>query len=260
MTPGQLVNAVAIALNVPAETVVQHDRNLVVAGLRTKGGRGHSAPKVTPLDAARLVVAVLGSARVLDSVETARTFEQAVYFGQDKERSFDAALMRLPDGHSFVEALAELITDASGPLQVEDPVQFLRRFSELQLSCVSTALEFSESPKPPALHVIATIALQDGYHVASYALNAQATDTLMTYRAYMSRMKREEKANDRYKRLSRYYGIGQRRAAPGTAIMILGRAFRGNGLSYETTQEAIADLLQSVAGKPKKRNAKEAAG
>jgi hypothetical protein len=260
LTPGQLVNAVAIALNVPAETVVQHDRNLVVAGLRTKGGRGHSAPKVTPLDAARLVVAVLGSARVLDSVETARTFEQAVYFGQDKERSFDAALMRLPDGHSFVEALAELIADASGPLQVEDPVQFLRRFSELQLSCVSTASEFSESPKPPALQVIATIALQDGYHVASYALNAQATDTLMTYRAYLSRMRREEKNNDRYKRLSRLYGIGQRRAAPGTAIMILGQAFRENGLSYETTQEAIADLLQSAAGKPKKRNAKRAAG
>jgi len=260
LTPGQLNHAVAIATDTPDETVTQHDRNLVTAGLRTKGGVGRSAPHVTVLDAARLFTATLGASRRKDSVETVRTFEQAVYFGQEKDRSFDAALMRLPDGHSFVEALAELIADASGPLQVEDPVQFLRRFSELQLSCVSTALEFSESPKLPALQVIASIALQDGYHVASYALNAQATDTLMTYRAYMSRMKREEKNKDRYKRLSRLYGIGQRRAAPGTAIMILGRAFRENGLSCETTQEAIAELLQSAAGKPKKRNAKRAAG
>ena len=260
LTPGQLVNAVAIALNLPAETVVQHDRNLVVAGLRTKGGRGHSAPMVRPLDAARLVVAVLGSARVLDSVETVRTFEQAVYFGGDKDRSFDPAIMRLPDGHNFLEALAELIAEASGPLQVEDPVQFLRRFSELVLSCSSPALEFSESPEIPALQVIATISLTDGLHAASYALNAQATDTLMTYRAYLSRMRREEKNNDRYKRLSRLYGISQRRAAPGTAIMILGQAFRENGLSYETTQEAVAGLLQSAAGKPKKRNAKKAGG
>src|ERR1035437_2530914 len=78
LTPGQLVNAVAIALNVPVETIVQHDRNLVVAGLRTKGGRGHSAPKVTPLDAARLVTAVLGSVRIVDSVATVRLFEQTV--------------------------------------------------------------------------------------------------------------------------------------------------------------------------------------
>lgn len=53
-----------------------HDRNLAVAGLRTKGGRGTSAAKVTPLDAARLFVALLASMKVKDSVEKVQAFEQ----------------------------------------------------------------------------------------------------------------------------------------------------------------------------------------
>ena len=67
MTPGQLVKAVAIALDIPEETVTQHDRNLVVAGLRTTGARGRNAPDVTSLDAARLMVASLAAIRVEDS-------------------------------------------------------------------------------------------------------------------------------------------------------------------------------------------------
>jgi hypothetical protein len=79
MTPGQLVHAVSIALDIPEETVVQHDRNLVVAGLRTKGGRGRSAPDVTPLDAARLLIAALASIRIKDSVEAVLAFERAIF-------------------------------------------------------------------------------------------------------------------------------------------------------------------------------------
>ena len=60
MTPGELVKAISIALDVPEETVVQHDRNLAVAGLRTTGARGRNAPHVTYLDAARVIVAMLG--------------------------------------------------------------------------------------------------------------------------------------------------------------------------------------------------------
>jgi hypothetical protein len=259
MTPGQSIHAVAIATDTPEEVVSQHDRNLVLAGLRTMGGRGRSAPHVTILDVGRLLTATLGARRTKDSVETVRTFEKATYFGSSKERSFDPALLRLPDGHNFVQALAELIADASGPLQVEDPVQFLRRFAELQLSCVAPGSVFSESPPIPVLQVIATIEVGNiGYPSASYALNAQATDTLMTYRDLMVSTRREEKRGDSYKRFSKIYGIGQRRAARGSAIMILGQAFRENGLSFETTQEAIADLLKSVAGKNKRRNSKRA--
>jgi|SRR6516164_7038497 hypothetical protein len=116
MTPGQLVKAVSIALQVPEETVVVHDRNLVVAGLRTKSGRGPSAAKVTPHDAARLLVATLGSARSKDSVHTVREFETAVF--RSDPFGFIAniehpALAELPDGHNFIEALTSLIKAAS---------------------------------------------------------------------------------------------------------------------------------------------------
>ena len=57
--PGSIGEGGSVAMGVSEETVAVHDRNLVVAGLRTKGGRGTSAAKVTPRDAARLFVAVL---------------------------------------------------------------------------------------------------------------------------------------------------------------------------------------------------------
>src|SRR3977135_3762976 len=77
MTPGQLVKAVAVALAVQEETVVRHDRNLAVAGMRTTGGRGRSAPSVTHRDAARLIASILGSIRVKDSALVVQQLEQA---------------------------------------------------------------------------------------------------------------------------------------------------------------------------------------
>ena len=82
MTPGQLVQAMSIALNTPLETVTQHDRNLAVAGLRTTGARGRNAPHVTTLDAARLLAAILGSIRTMDSVVTVEGLESAVLHRQ----------------------------------------------------------------------------------------------------------------------------------------------------------------------------------
>src|SRR5262245_51999266 len=73
-TPGELVAAVSKLLGVPQPTVAQHDRNLVVAGLRSKSGRGRSAPKVTPRDAAHLLAAVMGSVMVKDSAEVVERF------------------------------------------------------------------------------------------------------------------------------------------------------------------------------------------
>ena len=82
MTPGQLVKAMSIALNTPLETVTQHDRNLAIAGLRTTGARGRNAPHVTTLDAARLLAAILGSIRTMDSVVTVEGLESAVLYRQ----------------------------------------------------------------------------------------------------------------------------------------------------------------------------------
>src|SRR5439155_17694246 len=60
-TPGQLVKCIAEALGIPEPTVVQYDRLLAENGLRSKGGRGTSAAKVTAVDAANLLIAIMGS-------------------------------------------------------------------------------------------------------------------------------------------------------------------------------------------------------
>jgi hypothetical protein len=259
MTPGQSIHAVAIATNTPGEVVFQHDRNLVKAGLRTIGGRGRSAPKVTPLDAARLLTATLGSLRTKDSVATVRNFERAVSFARHRDKTLDPALARLPDGHNFVEALASLISDASGPLQVDDPVQFLRRFSELSIVCIAPGSSFSDSPMMEAPQVDARIVGVTTGNYSGYALNPPALQSAeMHMRAYMAREKREKKNNDSYKRLSKYYGIGQKREIRGSAIVLLGRAFRENGLPFKTTEEAIADLSKAAEGKKRWQPAKEA--
>lgn len=125
MTPNQLVEAVAVCTGLPQETVVQHDRNLLIAGLRTKGGRGPSAARVTYKDAARLLVATLGSMRVKDSADTVRQHETTA---MDASRcNFDRIemlkkippLRNLDPCHSFIDMVAALI-EASADKTIHD--------------------------------------------------------------------------------------------------------------------------------------------
>lgn len=104
-TPKQLVAKVAEITGVPEGTVVQHDRNLSVAELRTTGGRGLAVAKVTFEDAANLLIAVAGSRNVKDSARTVLAYRdlvasQPLEFG-DVER-----------GHTFGDALAALLEAA----------------------------------------------------------------------------------------------------------------------------------------------------
>ena len=124
-SPGELVKAIALATGTPEHTVTTHDRNLVTAGLRTKGGRGTSAAKVTPRDAAHILVALLGSERVQDSVETvlrySDTVEHNAYFFKRYPEHYPngrvnvyapfkmPALDALTEEHSFIDALELLI-------------------------------------------------------------------------------------------------------------------------------------------------------
>jgi hypothetical protein len=117
-SPGELVNVLASMLGVPEVTVTQHDRNLVAAGLRTKGGRGRSAAKVTPRDAAHLLIAVMGSELIKDSTIAVRRYQETrVHNRQPKEDGWaDFALPELaalPRDHSFVDALTALISAAA---------------------------------------------------------------------------------------------------------------------------------------------------
>jgi hypothetical protein len=247
MTPGQLVKAVSIALDVPEETVVQHDRNLVTAGLRTKGGRGPSAPKVTPLDAARLLVATLGSVRTKDSVETVRKFEETKHLPPKKsdlpilqdlvvawrargeatemhenllrEGKFfsDPAITALPLVHSFVQALEALLVEASAPLSNLD--DFLRRFAPMAVSC--------EVPRMLA-HIGRVGELGSARYVIPVrtATEQPSSENEPVYKFFLHR-----------------FGIKQDRVISGTAIMLLGMAFRGDGLPFKTPKAAMDALL-----------------
>jgi hypothetical protein len=129
-TPGELVKLIAAATGDDVATVVQHDRNLAIAGLRTMGGRGRSAAKVTARDAAHVLTSVLGSHRVKDAVDTVRRYlqtqEHHAHWHQhypDKLQGMGKAnvwedygipeLAALPREHSFIDALTALITLAA---------------------------------------------------------------------------------------------------------------------------------------------------
>lgn len=117
-TPGELVEVMADVVGVPAATVVVHDRNLVIEGLRSKGGRGRSAAKVTERDAAHLLTALLASAQVQDSVTSVGRYGKTRALRQSSgtdgyKRSGIKPLAQLPADHSFIDALEALITAAA---------------------------------------------------------------------------------------------------------------------------------------------------
>lgn len=108
-TPGDLVRATAEAIGIPHATIVVYDRYLAAAGLRSKGGRGWSAPRVTARDAASLLTAILASGQVKDAVDIVRRY--------DRTRAEDTysgiavtEIQSLPPGHSFIDALEAIFT------------------------------------------------------------------------------------------------------------------------------------------------------
>jgi hypothetical protein len=117
-TPVELVEVMAETLGVPAATVVVHDRNLVIEGLRSKGGRGRSAAHVTERDAAHLLTAILASAQVRDSANSVQRYGKTrcvkrASGAEGFKRSGIKELAQLPSSHSFLDALEALILAAS---------------------------------------------------------------------------------------------------------------------------------------------------
>jgi hypothetical protein len=117
-TPAQLVEALSEATGVPMPTVVDIDRKLVAACLRTKSGRGLSVAHMRALDAARLITAILAAPQANQSAAAVKRYAETQ---ADPERSSDGFfaatgikdLAALPPRHSFVEALAALIDSAT---------------------------------------------------------------------------------------------------------------------------------------------------
>lgn len=126
-TPSELVRVVADVLSVPEATVVQHDRNLLAAGMRSKGGRGLGAAQVTASDASNLLIATAASWLKRSSVETVSEYSALIFKDRvmqsisRKQRSEKwqlrglpiPALINLPAIHSIGNALTSLIESAA---------------------------------------------------------------------------------------------------------------------------------------------------
>ena len=69
---GELERIMAYALEMPHETVSLFLRKIRQAGLITKKGHGPSAARMEPLDAARLLLVVIGGILVKDAVDTVK--------------------------------------------------------------------------------------------------------------------------------------------------------------------------------------------
>lgn len=105
-SPKELVSEIAKQTGVPEGTVVQHDRNLSVAGLRTMAGRGRAAAQVTYQDAANLLIAVAGSRNVKDSV---KTVEEYANLKARDPMVFNDNGEKVVRGRTFGDALAALL-------------------------------------------------------------------------------------------------------------------------------------------------------
>lgn len=109
-TPGQLKAKVAELFKLPANAVDYPWRVLREAGFVTKGGRGASAAKVTPHDAAFLLIAVAGPLPAADVLTS------ALRYGGLPLRDSSVEGPDLPEviasADTFVDGLAALIAAA----------------------------------------------------------------------------------------------------------------------------------------------------
>lgn len=117
-TPGEVITAMAQAMRVSEPTIFQHDRNLVVAGKRTVGSRGKSAPPLTPRYVARLIIATLAAERTRDSVIAVERYERSQIATETWSGCSIPELEGLPQRHSFADAVEAIILAAmSGSLK-----------------------------------------------------------------------------------------------------------------------------------------------
>lgn len=114
MRSGPFIEAVAHELRLPVSSVRVYARALKEAGLMSSGARGVNGAHMTPLDAARLVIALLATDKPAECVERVQRFGQIKY-SPSFRRTIRGYVTIQPDefaklfeGETFEEVLAYL--------------------------------------------------------------------------------------------------------------------------------------------------------
>ena len=130
------MQAISDVLGISRATVTVYDRVLAENGLRSKGGRGTSAAKVTSRDAANLLIALAASPifglSAKDAVRNCEAYgslrKSEIAWTETFANFGLPTLANLPQKHNFVDALSALI-DAAGRGEIFKPPESGKRFS-----------------------------------------------------------------------------------------------------------------------------------
>jgi hypothetical protein len=107
MKPGPFNKLIAEAYRVEEKTVVVFTRALKEADLITTGGRGVNAPDMTPLDAARVTIALLATDKPARAAEMVRRFGGLPYAPSESKGDHPAEF-GIRDGITLEEVLANI--------------------------------------------------------------------------------------------------------------------------------------------------------
>lgn len=124
---------IADAYRVDLKTVTVFHRMLANANLITSGSGGVNAPQMTPLDAARMTIALLATDRPARAVERVKRFGGLTFNPSKSTGSFSDS-WRICDGTSLETALAGHF---SGDLDMTSP------YIEIQENARTASVEFS---------------------------------------------------------------------------------------------------------------------
>ena len=128
-TSGQLIEGMANILRYPKQEVLKHDRFLAEQRLRTVGGRGRSAARMTSLDAASLLGSIMAAPANNDplhkSADSWRSYRDLPCMarlqkveGSEADTRWQSGIRQLdalPEGHTAVAAIAAAIECAAEP-------------------------------------------------------------------------------------------------------------------------------------------------
>ena len=107
MKSGAFISLVAESYRVEPETVRLYARLLKSAGLLTTGARGVNAPDMTPLDAARMTIALLATDNPSKCVDRLKRFA-ALEYQSSRSKGEHPPVLGLKDGVTLECALERL--------------------------------------------------------------------------------------------------------------------------------------------------------